>query len=489
MKALIENRFGLLCLVLVALAAVYGVAHVTRPAPPSQAAARAVRAPVQAVSAVCPDPGGGRLSVITPSGGREAGKAVLTPVRAAREDSGSRGKRAAGTLATVERPGVLWQRTVPAALGPVAVAATGSMAPGLETAQTTRETSGPQRGLAGVRCTEPGSEAWFIGPGPAAANVLLYLANIDSAPAHVVLSIYSGEGPVLSDRDSSLILQPGRHRAIRLRDLAPTPLIMALRVSTTSGRVAAAVKAVFPNGQGVDWLPAAAPPSTRVVVPGIPSTAGQRELYVAAPGGQSTVVRVKAVLKDGSYALRNKESLEVPAESAATLDLTTGIGGQAAALVLESETPIVAGMKITGIGGAGQDVAFTAGATPIDIGSVVADGRASSAQSARLVLSAPFRGATVTVRLVPKEGPAPRPITVRIPAARTTEVDLVPPAGLKTGFSVVVQPQRGSGPVYGGRVLQEPDPQGLMITVQPLAVARTSVLVPPAVDSPSVVVR
>src|SRR5690606_41166914 len=82
-----------------------------------------------------------------------------------------------------------------------------------------------------------------------------------------------------------------------------------------------------------------------------------------------------------------------------------------------------------------------------------------------------------------------RPLPVRSPAARTTEVDLVPPAGLKTGFSVVVQPQRGSGPVYGGRVLQEPDPQGLMITVQPLAVARTSVLVPPAVDSPSVVVR
>ena len=47
MRRLIENRFGLLALVLVALGALYGVAHVSRPAPVAQARPQAVMAPVE----------------------------------------------------------------------------------------------------------------------------------------------------------------------------------------------------------------------------------------------------------------------------------------------------------------------------------------------------------------------------------------------------------------------------------------------------------
>lgn len=502
MRRLIENRFGLLALVLVALGALYGVAFVSRPAPVAQARPQAVKAPVQSVTTVCPAPSGGTVSVVTPPGAEGPGSATLAPIaspgdkKASPDDKkassggekASPGKKKDGAAddTPIDRPGVLWRREIPAGGGPLMVDATGSMAAGLESAQTARETSGAQRGLAGVRCVEPGSEAWFVGPGPAAAEMTLYLANADSAPADVSFLVYSGEGPVLSERGSGAIVKPGEHRVIRLRELAPSPLIMALQVSTRSGRVTAAVKAVLGEGRGVDWLPVAAAPATRVVVPGIPGTAGQRELYVAAPGERDTVVKIRAVLEDGSYALKNKETIEVPAGSTASLDLSTGIGGQPAALVLESDVPITAGLKITGTG-ARQDVAFTAGAASIDLGSVVADARAARKQTSRLVLSAPFAAAAVQVRLLPVKGEAPAPVEVKLPAARTKEIRLTPPAGSKDAFSVVVQPLPGSGPVYGGRVLDEAAKDGQMVTAQPLAMARTWALVPPTADSPGVV--
>ncbi|GAA4570728.1 DUF5719 family protein [Planotetraspora kaengkrachanensis] len=513
MKSLIENRFGLLVLVLVALGALYGVAYASRPAPAAHTPPKPVRALMESLTTVCPSPGGSRVSVVTPPGAQGQGSATVgevTRVPAAGEDGsdGDAAKKDAqkkdakkgaaegndeaakpGKAAEPERldqPGVLWQRDMKTGTAPLAVAGSGSMAAGLEATQTARLDAGTQRGLASVRCVEPGSDAWFIGPGPAAAAMTLYLTNADSAPANVEVMIYAGEGPVLSDRGSGMVLQPGEHRTVKLSDLAPSPLVMAVNVSTSGGRVAAGIKAVFGRDKGVDWLPAAAPPAKQVVIPGVPGVAGLRELYVTAPGEQDTVVQVKAVLKDGSYALKNKETVDVLAGSTSTFDLSTGIGGQPAALVLTADVPIVAGMKITGTG-LSQDVAFTAGASPIDLGSVVADNRVARKLASRLVLSAPFAEATLKLQLVPKKGAAPEPVEVKVPAARTKEIKLTAPPGSESGFSVVLQPQPGSGPVYGGRALVEDTPGGQLITVQPLAPASIWALVPPTADSPSAV--
>ena len=506
MKSLIENRFGLLALVLVALGALYGVAYASRPAPVVHTPPKPVRALMESLTTVCPSPGGSRVSVVAPPGSQGQGSATVGEVEEAPAPDGGAPEKGSETKAGDEskkgaadkadkadkpptelgQPGVLWQQDMKAGTGPLAVAGAGSMAAGLEAAQTARADAGSQRGLASVRCVEPGSDAWFVGPGPSAAAMALYLTNADSAPANVEVMIYAGEGPVLSDRGSGMVLQPGEHRTVKLSDLAPSPLVMAVEVSTSGGRVAAAIKAVLGKGKGVDWLPAAAPPATQVVVPGIPGIAGLRELYVTAPGEQDTVVQVKAVLKDGSYALKNKETVDVLAGSTSTFDLSTGIGGQPAAVILTSDVPIVAGMKITGTG-LSQDVAFTAGASPIDLGSVVADNRATRKQQSRLVLSAPFAAARVKVQSVPKRGSVPEPVEVEVPAARTKEVKLAAPPGGESGFSVVLQPEPGSGPVYGGRTLVEDTPSGQLITVQPLAPASIWALVPPTADSPSAV--
>ncbi|GIH22066.1 hypothetical protein Aph01nite_03760 [Acrocarpospora phusangensis] len=468
MRRLIENRFGLLALVLIALGAVYGGAFVSRPAPVKPATAQPVKAAIESVSAVCPDPGGATVSAVTPPGPRGSGQAQVLD---------------GDKPATLSEAGKLWQKTAGKDADPIRVVATGAMAAGLEAARISRTLDGDGRGLSGVRCVEPGASAWFVGPGPASADLTLHLSNVEAAPADVSFEVYAGEGLVVAERSTGMVLKPGQHRTVKLRDVTTSPLVMGLHVITSRGRVTAAVEAVLGRGKGADWLPQAGEPATTVVVPGVPGSAGQRRLYLTVPGEQDTVVQVKAVLKDGSYALKNREEISVPAGSTTTMDLSTGIGGQPAALVLTSPVPIVAGLELTGTGTL-QDVAFLAGAPSLDLGSVVADGRAGKNQTSRLVLSAPFGAAAVQVQLLPKSGALPAPSEVEIPAGRTREIKLT---GDPKGFSVVVTPRPGSGPVYGGRVIEEKTSSGQLVTAQPLQMARTWALVPPTVDSPRTV--
>ncbi|MEU4228741.1 DUF5719 family protein [Nonomuraea sp. NPDC026600] len=432
MKAFVENRFGLFLLVVVALGALYGVAYVTRPAPVPPKAEGPRKVAVESVTAVCPATKGERVSVYLP-----------------------------GTLSHESMKDAK----------PYVVNGSG----GLEAGYTTRVAEGPRRGLAGVRCAVPGATTWLVGPGPAEADVTLYLMNADRAPALADVQIYAAEGAVSADKGQGLEIPPGGHSAIDLKTLAPSANVMAVGVTVLTGRLAVAAEASL-GGNGVDWLPAAAPPSTRVVVPGVPGGGGTRKLLVAAPGDADATVAIQAVTEDAAYAMKGRESIDVPADSVAALDVTTGIGGEAAALVLTSRTPVVAGVVVTGTGDK-PDVAFTAGTPPLDLGSAVAANGAGS----RLVLTAPGAAGRVSVRIVPDRGPAGQPFVVDVPAGRTRNV----PLKGKGEFGVVVTPV--SGEVYGGRVTEERLKSGLLITDQPLAPARTWTLLPKLTDTSTVV--
>ncbi|QYC38822.1 hypothetical protein Nocox_05975 [Nonomuraea coxensis DSM 45129] len=433
MRTFVENRFGLLAVVTVVLAVLYGVAWITRPAPAAPAASAPRKVPVESVTAVCPGTKGEKVGVYLP------GSLAYETMKS-------------GAPYVTDGPGAL------------------------EAGYTVRVAGGADRGLAGVRCTEPAPVTWLLGPGPADAAVVLRLANADKAPALVDVQVHAPEGPVSGDKGVGLEVAPGRQRVIDLRTLAPSAEIAAVSVTTILGRVAVSARAVLETG-GVDWLPAAAPPATRVVVPGIPGGGGGRQLLVATPGETDAVVRVRAVGEDAEYAMRGRETLDVPAGGVVSADVTTGLGASSAALVLTSNVPIVAGAVMTGTGQR-QDVAFTAGTPSLELGSAVARNGAGS----RLVLTAVGAAAgRVRVQVVPGKGAAEPPFDVDVPAGRTRSVRLK----ARGDFAIVVTPV--SGEVYGGRVLEERLKDGLMLTVQPLAPARVWTLLPPLTDTPRVV--
>jgi Family of unknown function (DUF5719) len=456
MSRLPGNRFALAGLVTVALAALYGVASFARPA--ASAPPRAVSVPVTSAYAACPDTHGARVSAVTPPGTTGPGQAWVP-----------------GTPTTLNRPGVSWFADVKKDTGPWPFAAWGSLAPGLTVEQTTAG-----GGLAGTRCPAPATDVWFAGPGPAdATDVSLYLTNVDDRPVNAVVAGLSTDGSIETpEGQDDVLVGPHSTRRVQvgvqvegLGQAAAGTKVIALHVHVLSGRIAAAVR--VQRKKGADWLPATAP-GTRLVVPGVPSGSGHRRLLVAVPGRDEAAVSVQGISPDGAFAPTGQRSLQVPPLAVTSFDL--GLGGKPSALRIVANRPVVAAI----VAEEGDDFAVTAAGGPLGgtggrIG-LVADDRDRTS----VLLTAPGAAAAVRLTRVTPQGPTGTAQDVNVPAGRTVEVKMPPPAGVD-GYGLIVAPRPGSGAVYAARILII-DKQGM--TVLPVEPARTSAALPRVEEVP-----
>jgi hypothetical protein len=455
MNRLPANRFALAGLVVLALAALYGVASFARPAAP--ALRRGTSVPVTSAYAACPDTHGARVSAVTPPGAGGPGQAWVP-----------------GTSVALSTPGTLWSTDVTKNAGPWPFAAYGSMAPGLTVEQTTSD-----GGLAGTRCPAPASDVWFAGPGPAdAKDVGLYLTNVDDHPVTAVVAALSTDGSIETpEGQDDVLVGPHSTRLVQVGvqvegfgDAAAGTKLIALHVNVPSGRIAAAVR--VQRKKGADWLPATVP-GTSVVVPGIPSGDGSRRLLVAVPGRDEATVSIEGISPDGTFLPTGQRILQAAALTVTQVDL--GLGGKPSALRLVADRPIVAAL----IAEEGDDFAVTGPTQPLGqagrIG-LVADDRDKTS----VLLTAPGPAATVRLTQVMVQGPTGTAQDVNVPAGRMIEVAMPPPAGAD-GYGLAIAPRPGSGPVYAARLLKIKK-QG--ITVLPVGPARMTALLPPITDAP-----
>jgi hypothetical protein len=503
--------------VVVGLAAVYGAGVVTHPTTVGTAAALAQpsRAAVSSAIRACPSPGSAGTttsSVATAAlagaagsgSGSGSGSAVITRLSAA-------GSAAAGAAVhTVTKPDVLdWSKiaavkkpsvkraksakqpaalpasngssaavdTVPA-LGGVVVQAAGAMARGLEVEQT-----GPG-GLVTGRCPAPGTDFWFVGPGPdSAAQIELYLMNTDGQPANVAVSAVTDSGPLLgsSGSDTGIVVPPHGMVIQSLGKFLHSSRVIALHVSTSVGRVAAAVRETkSPADQG-GWLPVAQAPAKSLVIPGVPASTGTREVYIAVPGAGNAQIKVTAVTAKGSYQPTGGNGIDLAGDSAVAVEFPS-LTGVAAAIKISSSVPVTASVKVPG-GASGAPGAISAAAAPISQQGVVAASPAGSAGSAHLVISAPRGAATVRIVAATSKIAFSGQVAtlVHVAAGHTVVTRIKPPRGGKTAdFSVVVTPVAGSGPVYVARVITS---GGAIRSILPVDSALTWVPLPPTQDS------
>jgi hypothetical protein len=509
-RRLLASKFALAVLVIAALGAQYGLAWLSHPvalAASSQSASPRV-APVTAAVRACPSPGspggeGVALIAAAPgavrSGLAVGGAAVVTRLSAA-------GSTSPGSpLITRAEPGVLTRAKIPVApaasgrsprgqqaaggkviagpsRGGVVVRATGSMARALEVEQT-----GPG-GLPTALCDGPGTDIWFVGDGEhAVTSMQLYLMNTDSQPADAEVDIYTDTGPLLESTDAGIDVPAHGLLVQSLASLVHGSRVVALHVRTSVGRLVAALRESRSAGEPGGWLPSAQPPARRLVIPGLPASAGSRELYVAVPGAGNAHVKLTAVTAKGSYHPTGGNGLELPGGSAVAVPLPS-LSGVAAALQLTSNVPITAAVEVPG-GPRGAPGAYTAAAAPVEEQGVIADNVSGSGDASTLILSAPRTAARVQIT---EEGAAgghqpdaagqvPRVVTIA--AMHTAVVRIRTPAGLAAGspFAVVITPLAGSGPVYAGRVLTV---GGTVKSIFPVPSALTSVLLPQVRDSP-----
>ncbi|MDX6744611.1 DUF5719 family protein [Actinocorallia sp. A-T 12471] len=462
------NRYGVAASILVAVAALYGSAALTRPGEPS--ALKGATVPVGTALAACPAAEQtARLSVV--SGGEGQGSASVTAL-----DGKAEGK----AVADVPTASALFTGEVKRGSALV-VRAEGAVAAGLEAAHTVAG----KKGLASAPCTAPSTEHWFVTPGPGAGPLELHVTNVDDVPATIDLDAVSDDGSLDTTDGKSLDVPAHGTRVIKIGEsleglgmIASDVDVLALRVTATSGRVAAAVRADV-GARGADWATPTAEPALRAIVPGVPGGSGKRTLYVGAPGGSDARVTIRAITAEGAFVPEGQDVLDVPARTVIPLDLESSLGGRPATIELTSNRKIVAGFA-----SGGYDLALGGAGIPLDggtsaLGAVVpasgSSGAKKSREAARIVLTAPEKDAVVRVVPLTASGPG-TPTEVKIPAGRTVEVPL-------TEGAVRVTPLAGSGPVYGARLLSLKAGQREQLTVRTLFPAPLEIVLPPVSGS------
>jgi hypothetical protein len=497
-RRFVANKYVLALLVAMALVAEFGLATVSHPTTVAAGTRLPASGRVQVSSAVvaCPAPGStgatasGLALAAVSTGTGHAEVARLSPV-------GSPASPAA--LSVLTQPGRLSLLSVPAApalgrslapqstataagvptgagRGGVMVEASGAMARGLEVEQTS---SG---GMATAQCQGPGTDFWFVGPGQkSVADIQLYLMNTDTGAADATVSVLTDSGPIIGSSDAGIEVPPHGLVVQSLAGLVKGSQVVALNVTTSVGRVAAAVLETSASGEPGAWLPSAEAPATTQVLPGLPGTPGGRELYVAVPGSGNAQIKVTAITGRGSYEPTGGSGLDLPGGSAVAVALPS-LGGIPAAIEISSSVPVTASMSVPG-GAAGAPGVFTAAAAPVQEQGVIAGNPSSPGGSSQIIVSAPEGAAQVKLAELTSAGQAGVTFgTLQLGAGHTSVVTLPVPTQARhpLPFAIVISPMAGSGPVYAGRVVSA---NGVARSILPVASALSWVPLPAVDDS------
>ncbi|MEU2155814.1 DUF5719 family protein [Streptomyces sp. NPDC019396] len=516
------NRTTLsLCAAVTALAAATGLAALTAPDSGGAAAAAAqtsARLPVERSSLLCPAPSTSDVAEtaytsFTPAGAAgdtdaqstAALKPSVSTLKDAKQDTTQAGgkktdaKKGAKqpTPGKAEKP-VLALKDPGKPVGakesgsdsPALVGtATGRLAPGWTTQQTTTVPAGSGRGVLGVSCTAPDTDFWFPGASLAKDRQdYVHLTNPDDTAAVADIELYGKDGALKSQLTDGIPVPAGASVPVLLPTLtADKAEDVTVHVTTRTGRVGAVVRGAG-DETGSDWMPASADPSSTLVLPGIPKDATSVRLVAFAPGDADADLKLRLATSSGTITPAGAEGLRVKSGMTASLDLKDVTKGEPGSLLLSPSengkaTPVVAALQVTRGKGAKQEIAFIPATAPVTGRATAADNRAKGS-----VLSLTAPTATVKVKVTASAGTAGGRQAVQtytVKAGTTLAVTPPVPAGLKGGYALTVEPQSG-GPVHAARTLMLPQGGIEMFTIQTLPDDRGTVQVPAAEQDLSV---
>lgn len=561
MRLIVENRFALFGLVAVALLALFGVAFVLRPITPELGVTEAGTVRPELATRVCPAPhesaddgAESSIAAFAPRVSRDdEGELWAVPLTEApeqdpeqdpeqapegeadaedEEDEESEGDEGAepteedtgeetderGELLGEEltEPGLVWRADTGDATLPTALHAQGTLASGLDAAQTTVSDDA----ITEVRCVEPSIGTWFALPGAGGVDgveldtLTVHLSNPEAFRATTSIDIYTAEGPSYSPESRGIHLGPGESTTLDITELIQNTSSIGVHVRTSTGRVAAALLAEHAGGH-TDWVSPTRAPDVEHVIPGLPGGDGTRRLIVAAPGDNPVEVRVHTIPtegpkgedEDGDEETDNSDgagtpddpmTLSVPPAASAWLTLESALGGLPGTVVVEADAPVVVGMIIEEVEVDDDDTvvvetAYTAAIDPLvgplNATAVIPD--IPEDVDVELVLGAPDTDVRVVATPIAADGSMGDSVRAEVAAGSThvfgTETEgWGPPAGTdpKDGYAVRLELLDASGPVYVARILRS----GSGIGVMPVGPAPTQIELPIVRDGMSGVV-
>ncbi|WP_017585148.1 DUF5719 family protein [Nocardiopsis ganjiahuensis] len=550
MRLIVENRFALFGLVALALLALFGVAFAIRPINPELGVTEPGTVRPDLAARVCPAPhesseDGAESSVAAfaprvsrddegvlwavplaeaPAEGEEDAAETEDAEEADTEDadeadetenadpSPSRDPDAddRGELLGEEQtePGRVWNTDTGDAALPTALHAEGSLASGLDAAQTTVSDDG----ITEVRCAEPSIGTWFALPGAEdpdgvdLGTLTVHLSNPEVFRATVSVDIYTMEGPSFSPDSRGIHLGPGESTEFDATELIQSTGSIGVHVRTSTGRVSAALLAEHSSGHS-DWVPPTRAPEEHQVVPGVPGGDGTRRLIVAAPGNDPVEVRVHVVTAEPEESEDDRDAedtgaagtaedplvLNVPPAASAWLTLESVLGGLPGTVVVEADAPVAAGVVAEEVEVDGEEVtvvetAYTAAVDPLtdplDTTAVIPD--MPEGVDVELVLGALEDDARVVATPIAADGSMGDAVRAEVAAGTThvfgTDTDgwgVPSGADPEDGYAVRLELLEGSGPVYAARILRS----GSGISVLPVRPAPVQVELPVVRDS------
>lgn len=525
MRLIVENRFALFGLVVLSLAALLGVALLTRPLTAEVGVSEAGTVRPDRAVRVCPQPhedsdADSVAAAFAPRVSRDdAGELWAVPVPATPEDEDDEADDDGETGATsgpgahdgdggpdedeligeqLTEPGLVWSTGTADADAPTAVHAADDLASGLEVAQVTSSEDEATEAL----CAQPSIGTWFALPGGDdldgvdLSELTAHLSNPEDFRATVNVDIYTADGPSHSQESRGIPLGPGESTELDLTELVHSTSAVGVHVRTSTGRIAASLLAEHSSG-GTDWVNPTTEPAENAVVPGVPGGEGVRRLLLAAPGDEPVTAQVHVLTSeraeedgdDGTGTPGDPYTVDIPPAASAWLSLEGALEEEPGTVVVEADGEVVAG-AVAEIDG-GSETAYSAATDPLDMPlktmAVLPDVPRDA--ETEVVVGATERDTAIVATPVGDEGDQGDAVKLEIPAGTTQvlgtdteDVAWEPPPGIGAGDGYAVRLDlidENSGPVHAARVLRTDDGIG----AAPVSPAPVEVPLPVVRDS------
>jgi hypothetical protein len=359
-------------------------------------------------------------------------------------------------------------KQLPAVDGPVVLAGVGVMATASSAAAFSEATEGVDAGLMAAPCLAPATSHWFTGLGASDTDrTELILTNADDAQAQVDLRFYGRNGRVVVPGSPGLVIDARSSRTVTLSSLVTVEGPLGLAVQAGQGRVTAVAKRTRSDDLkpiGVDWQIPTAAPALSLAIPGVPEDEGARELVVTNPGTERASVTVQVLGLQGPFAPIGAETVVVPAEGSAAVDVEPGLAGEAGTVKLVSDQPVTGAVISTSKrDGAQADIAVQSSGVPLVRTGVSALATIRSTDSELVLSNTGTEDSAVSFDVLSFDGVVLRTDDVLLGPDSTATRRLTSTAP----SYVVVRVPDGSS-VVGGVVLTQPEGNVAGLTTIPL---------------------
>lgn len=329
-------------------------------------------------------------------------------------------------------------------------------------------------GLASQGCQQPVSEGWLVGGSATTGRQgVLAIANPGAVDATVTLEFYGVSGPISAPAARGILLEPGERRLLGLAGLAPDEASPVIRLTSQGTPVSMTLHTSLTRGlepDGADLVGLQAPPSQTRALPGVVFESEEALTSLQGLDGYDDISPVLRLLAPESNAralitvtrpVIGDIVTEVTLEAGRVLDVSLDDLGQGnAAVVIDSDAPIVAGLRQTSIGSPRTDLAWVPSVPIIErVGSVVVPGGVNATLH---LLSVSDDPAALTLAQVNADGTQ---------ALAASDIPLAPRA-LGT---------RSLGDRGGSYIVETDQPVAMAVVLeQPGRMAHISVVAPPA---------